>query len=831
MLKHFDDMFSGQFMAHGYCFLWKPELVWLHAGSDLLIALAYYSIPLLLLYFVRRRQDVPFQGIFLLFSAFILSCGTGHLVDIWTLWHPAYWLSGLIKAITAIVSLYTASEMMSLIPKALALPSPAQLEAANLALEREIAEHKRTVVALKTSQQKLSLLVQQTPLAVIEWNLDGEVSKWNPAAERIFGYSTSEVLGHHATELMVIGCAIEQFNTVWQTLLGSQGGSCSTNEHDTPNGRTVFCEWYNIPLIEQNGSCVGVTSLVQDITQRKEAEDALRRVNEQLEQRVEERTRELERANEELQAEMSDRLLAESALAKRERYLAALVDVQRRLLALNGEENYYTFILEVLGQSSSASHAYVFEYSRDTEGQSLLSQCAHWCAAESCCHDNHEAQNLPYEECLPRWIEKLEQGEIITGLVREFPASERLILERKGILSLLILPLSVSDQFFELIVFDCTEARVWSASEVDLLSAAAAALSLQHERSKAEVALRRSETQLRTQATELKQTLHQLKQAQAQLVQSEKMSSLGMMLAGIAHEINNPVSFVYGNIDPASEYIQELLELINLYQQHYPVPVAAIQEFTEALELDFLVEDLPNLLTSMKVGAERIRDIVLTLRTFSRLDEAEMKRVNIHEGLDSTLLILQHRLKGKLGSPTIEVIKKYGTLPLVECYPGQLNQVFMNILANALDALESKRVSTQQVVNELTAQLSHRIEICTEFVEASQSTEGSNYVIIRIIDNGPGMTDQVKRMLFDPFFTTKPVGQGTGLGLSISYQIVVVKHGGQLQCVSAPGQGTEFIIQIPIVQLSRKPSTSTKAISDSQTLLTISELRPRATHY
>ena len=809
-------------MAHGNCFLWKPALVWLHAGSDLLIALAYYSIPLLLIYFVRRRHDVPFQGIFLLFSAFILSCGTGHLLELWTLWHPDYWLSGLMKAITAIVSLYTASELVPLIPKALAMPSPAQLEAANLALEKEIAEHKQTVAALKQSQQRLSLLVQQTPLAVIEWNLDGEVSEWNPAAERIFGYDKSEAIAHHASELMVPECPKEQFDKVWQNLLASVNGNSSTNEHYTPDGRTIFCDWYNIPLIEPNGSCVEVASLVQDITQRKEAEDSLRRANEQLEQRVEERTRELARANEELQAEMVERHQAQAALAERERYLAALVEVQRGLLALKGEENYYTSILELLGQASSASHVYVFEHSHETCSQLFLSQCGHWSACEIYCQtDMPQYQNLPYDECLPYWAQRLARGETMMGLVSEFPDRERLILESQGILSLLVLPLTVQEQFFGFIVFDnAKEARVWSASEVELLRAAAAALSLQHERSKAEVALRRSEAQLREKATQLEQTLHQLKQTQCQLVQSEKMSSLGMMVAGIAHEINNPVCFVYGNLAPAGEYIEELLELINLYRQHYPVPVPAIQEYAEEIDLDFLVEDLPDLLVSMKVGAERIRDIVTTLRTFSRTEQAEMKQVNIHEGLDTTLQILQHRLKEKPGRPAIEVIKNYGTLPLIECYGGQLNQVFMNILANAIDALESQRVSSEQLGSEmLTSQPSPRIQICTEVVGSSELTEDSKRVIIRIRDNGPGMTERVKHMLFDPFFTTKPVGQGTGLGLSISYQIVVAGHGGQLECVSVSGQGTEFIIQIPIVQSNQKPSASSKATPEPQTLL------------
>jgi signal transduction histidine kinase len=221
----------------------------------------------------------------------------------------------------------------------------------------------------------------------------------------------------------------------------------------------------------------------------------------------------------------------------------------------------------------------------------------------------------------------------------------------------------------------------------------------------------------------------------------------------------------------------------------------------------------------MKVGAERIRDIVTTLKTFSRLDEAKMKRVNINEGIDTTLVILQHRLKEKPGRPAIEVIKKYGFLPPVECYSGQLNQVFMNILANAIDALESKRASSETGESS-GSEFSPRIQICTEISDSSESTQDLKSVVIRISDNGIGMTERVRHQLFDPFFTTKPVGQGTGLGLSISYQIVVAEHDGRLDCVSTPGQGTEFIIEVPIVQSKQKPPVSRKDLPKSRKLLT-----------
>ena len=294
---------------------------------------------------------------------------------------------------------------------------------------------------------------------------------------------------------------------------------------------------------------------------------------------------------------------------------------------------------------------------------------------------------------------------------------------------------------------------------------------------------------LEQKAQELQTALEELSSTQAQLVQSEKMSSLGQLVAGVAHEINNPVNFIYGNINHAGDYTQDLIELLHLYRQHCSPPVAEIQAKTEAIDLDFLLEDLPKLLSSMKVGADRIREIVLSLRNFSRMDEAEKKVVDLHEGIDSTLMILQNRLKAKPGCLTIEVIKHYGDLPWVECYAGQLNQVFMNILSNALDALEER----DQARSLLETKQPGQINIYTE-------QKASNQVQIRIVDTGLGITEAVSRRLFDPFFTTKAVGKGTGLGLSISYQIVTKLHGGSLQCFSSPGQGAEFVIRIPLEQ-------------------------------
>lgn len=291
----------------------------------------------------------------------------------------------------------------------------------------------------------------------------------------------------------------------------------------------------------------------------------------------------------------------------------------------------------------------------------------------------------------------------------------------------------------------------------------------------------------------LQQALKDLQSTQTQLIQSEKMSSLGQMMAGIAHEINNPINFIHGNITHAHEYVADLLNLIDVYQQEYPDSSSLIQEKAEEIDLDFLVTDLAKLLDSMQVGSSRIRSIVLSLRNFSRLDEAEMKPVNIHEGIDNTLMILQHRLKTKSDRLEIQVIKEYGQLPEVACYAGQLNQVFMNILSNAIDALEEGVTNRKSGTGGGDSPIPS-IRICTELVD--------DYTVrIRIADNGAGMSPQVQEKIFDPFFTTKPVGSGTGLGLSISYQIIVDKHKGKLICYSTLEQGTEFVVEIPMQQL------------------------------
>jgi two-component system, NtrC family, sensor kinase len=306
--------------------------------------------------------------------------------------------------------------------------------------------------------------------------------------------------------------------------------------------------------------------------------------------------------------------------------------------------------------------------------------------------------------------------------------------------------------------------------------------------------LQQAEVLLQKQAQQLQLTLENLQQTQMQLVQSEKMSSLGQMVAGIAHEVNNPVNFIHGNLDYVRDYAYHLVTFIELYQKSFPNTTPEIQVVANEMDLDFLQEDLIKILDSMKLGTDRIRQIVLSLRNFSRMDEADSKWVNIHDGIDSTLLILQHRLKFQSGYPEIAVIKDYGPLPEVECYAGQLNQVFMNILANAIDALEEHNI--QRSVQEMKTQPS-QITIRTSMID-------TEWVEIAIADNGVGICEQIQNRIFDPFFTTKAVGKGTGMGMSISYQIITDNHHGKLKCYSTMSQGTEFVIQIPIRQQNRE---------------------------
>lgn len=417
------------------------------------------------------------------------------------------------------------------------------------------------------------------------------------------------------------------------------------------------------------------------------------------------------------------------------------------------------------------------------------------------------------ERLLNRQVIRVDQVEKLDDIeLRDF-------LVEMGYSSVLSIPIDTHTG--EIGVISCSQSkgvRSWDDSEVDLLQVVVAQLAIAIDQAELYTQARQSALVAQKQTQELELALNQLKTTQAKLVQSAKMSSLGQLIAGIAHAINNPVSFIHGNLTYASAYIFEIMGLLSLYQEHYPNPPTAISEQAELIDIDFISEDMPKLVSSMHVGTERIRSIVLSLRNFSRLDEAEMKRVDLHEGIDSTLLILEHRLKPKSSHREIKILKEYGDLTKVECYPGQLNQVFFNILNNAVEAFERSALEGQDITLPL-------ISIRTSIVDTPNSIQNSTSVstkrqleqeantrlspqlnskriVIQITDNGPGMTESVKAQIFDPFFTTKLSGQGTGFGLAISHQIITENHHGTLNCASVPSQGSEFRIEIPIEQIS-----------------------------
>ncbi|WP_375480020.1 PAS domain S-box protein [uncultured Nostoc sp.] len=571
---------------------------------------------------------------------------------------------------------------------------------------RDITEYKQAEAQLRASQQRLALLIEQTPLAIIEWNTNFQVQTWNRAAERIFGYTTEEMLGN-PFEIIVPENARKHVNEILIALLTQQGGSFSVNENVTKDGKTIVGEWYNNPLVAADGQVLGVASMVLDITERKRSEEEQQKF---------------------------------VALIENSSDFIGIASMEGQILYVNPAG------LKMVGLSSlevAKTKSLVDFYSPEAFAE-LIQQIT----------------PLIFQHSF--WQGEFRYRHFQTGI--EIPTDCSLFIVKHP---------ATGEPFCRVaIVRDITE------------------------RKQAKEALLKSEAQLRQQAQELKVALCELQHTQTHLIQTEKMSSLGQLVAGVAHEINNPVNFIYGNLSPAKEYTQDLLSLLQLYQSHYPEPVLEIQDFADQIELDFLKSDFPQIINSMKVGADRIREIVLSLRTFSRLDEAEMKAVDIHQGIDSTLMILQNRLKGNDQRPTIEIIKEYGKLQLVECYAGQLNQVFMNILSNAIDALEESFIICPifwENARNIEQRTSPQICIRTQLQEPNQVT-------IKITDNGLGIPEDVKKQLFDPFFTTKPIGQGTGMGLAISYQIITERHGGSLECFSQLGQGAEFVIKIPLIQ-------------------------------
>jgi len=630
------------FIPHGHCYLWKPGLVGLHIVSEALTALAYYSIGLTLVYFVAKRRDVPFNWIFLLFGAFIVSCGTTHSLEIWTLWHPNYWLSGIIKAFTAIVSIYTAFELVSLLPQALALPSTAQLE-------KEIGERQKAEAALLRQKNHLAQAQKVAHVGSWEFDLATQEIAWSDETFRIYGLApgqpTPTLTEHqqkiHPEDRRVLDTTVHQL---------ARGKSCELEF------RIVCPDGLQAELVER--------------------------------QRIEQELRISEERYRSVVTAMSEGIVLQQADGR----ITACNASAERILGLEFQQ---------LRECTSVNPCWKTIYEDGSPFPGELHP------AMVTLRTGNPQSNVIMGICKPNepltWIAINSQPLFHPGDVQ---------------------PYAVVTSFS-----DITDRKI------------------------AEEALRSLTQQERERALQLEQALIELQRTQSQLVQNEKRVSLGQLVAGVAHEINNPINFIYGNIYVASEYAQDLLHLIELYAKHYTEPVAEISEHIERIELDFVAEDFPKLLASMKEGAHRISEIVHSLRNFSCLDETEYKQVDIHEGIDNTLLILKHRLTQQPFSsfgatpeelagydsvlrPEIQVIKEYGELPLIECYPGQLNQVFMNIISNAIDAIVS-RLLADAALSENDLQLSH-LQPATSWIRIRTEVVDQNSVVVRIADNGPG---------------------------------------------------------------------------------------------
>ncbi|MDF0556254.1 PAS domain-containing protein [Kamptonema sp. UHCC 0994] len=591
----------------------------------------------------------------------------------------------------------------------------------------DISDRKQAEIELASSQAELMALFNAMQDVIIVLNAEGRYLKIAPSCAPLLYQPSKEVLGKTLHELLPKDAADLFLNTVHQAIINQ---SLTQLEYSLPIGdRLVWFDGRISPMSEDR-----VVLVARDISDRKRQEQALR-------------------------------LIVEGTAAK------------------TGEE-FFKSCVQYLAQVLEVRYAVISEFV-DSE-KSSAKTLAFWAGDDFCDNFTYSLVGTPCKNV----ASNTEVCRYPNSVQHLFPEDDYLVaIKAESYAGLSII--DTAGNYLGLLTVLDTKPMV---QDIEMQSAIlrifATRAGAEIERIKAEATVRESEIQLRLQSEELEKTLKRLQTTQTQLIQSEKMSSLGQLVAGIAHEINNPVSFIFGNLQPAADYASDLIELIHLYQEHYPIPPLVISEFAKAIDFEYLVSDFSNLLNSMKTGATRISDIVKSLRTFSRLDEADLKEIDVHENIESTLIILQNRLNVGTGKKKLSVVKNYGKLPLIECYGGLLNQVFLNLLVNAIDAIEQQRSSL-----DLTQESDY-----LGCITITTAINLGNQVIISIQDNGCGMSSEVQEKIFNPFFTTKPVGKGTGMGLATSYQIVNENHRGRLRCCSASGEGTEFVIELPICE-------------------------------